>query len=80
MARCIEDHGPDRPKSALWVCFCGGINAWNYEDAERASRALREEVKVSHGSCFDNVCGHCGADVVAVDSPIRANCYTHEED
>ena len=73
--------GRNNPERTLWECpVCKNINAWNYDDAERASKFLKVEVKVAHGSCFDNICGHCGADLVHIDSPIRANCYTHEED
>jgi hypothetical protein len=65
----------------LWICpECGKINAWNAEDAERASKKLNMPVDVSHGSCFDNICGGCGADIVRPDSPILAPCYTHSED
>ena len=66
---------------SLWVCpECGTVNAWNWEDAERASKRLGVKVEVCSGSCFDNICGHCGADIVNQDSPILAPCYTHSED
>jgi hypothetical protein len=72
----LDRNNPDR---TLWECpVCLGINAWDWDEAERASSLLKTEVKVAHGSCFDNICGHCGADLVHVDSPIRATCYTHE--
>ena len=62
----------------LWECpECGTVNAWNYHEARRASLKLKQVVEVCHGSCFDNVCGHCGADIVKSDSPILAECYTH---
>jgi len=62
----------------LWVCpECQGINAWNYEDAVRAQRKMNEQVEVCSGSAFDNICGHCHADIVKPDSPILAECYTH---
>jgi len=87
----IKDHFPvfHRIGPCLWVCIdCGGINAWNYGDAERAAARLKgftkpkgsraeSSVAVAHGSCFDNVCGHCGADNVKADSPINHPCYTH---
>ena len=89
-----KDHLPWSTKNYmlnyLWICpECCGVNAWSYDDAERAMRkfkhiksssrtALTVEVKVSHGSCFDNCCGHCGRDIVKPDSPILAECYTHE--
>ena len=68
------------PDRRLWRCpACGGLNVWNWEDADRlAERGMT--VKVAHGSCFDNVCGHCGADLVLADSPIMADCYTHAAD
>jgi hypothetical protein len=80
--RITKDHlpwsTPNYRLSFLWICpECGEVNAWNYEDAERAAKRLKVEVKVSHGSCFDNFCGHCGADIVKPDSPILAECYTH---
>lgn len=63
----------------LWQCpVCGTVNAYNHEDAERASGRLKREVAVCHGSCFDNICGHCGADIVDPESPINAECYTHQ--
>lgn len=63
----------------LWLCpVCGAVNAWNIEDAERASRLLGVSVEVSHGSCFDNICGRCGSDIVEPGSPILAAVYTHE--
>lgn len=64
----------------LWVCpECGAINAWNPEDAERASKKLKRPVVSCTGSCFDNICGGCHADIVKPDSPILAPCYTHSE-
>ena len=76
-----ELHLPWRKKSLLWLCpQCETINAWNWEDAERASKRLGVKVEVCSGSCFDNICGHCGADIVNQDSPILAPCYTHSED
>ena len=66
------------PERRVWECAaCGTYNAWNWDDAERASSLLRKPVVCCHGSCFDNVCGGCGADWVREDSPIRAECYTH---
>jgi hypothetical protein len=68
------------PNRTLWHCpICYGVNAWNWQDAERAEQLLKKTVKIAHGSCFDNICGHCGADFVAEDSPIMAECYTHIE-
>lgn len=68
----------NNPERTLWECpTCYNINAWNWEDAERASSLLKVEVKVSHGSCFDNICGHCGVNLVHIDSPINSECYTH---
>ena len=65
-------------KSDFWVCpECGAINAYNHDDAERASKKLKKTVVVCHGSCFDNICGDCGSDIVEPDSPILATCYTH---
>lgn len=67
------------PAASIWRCpSCRKVNAWNWDDAENASRRLGEEVKVSHGSSFDNICGHCGTDFVKRNSPIRASVYTHE--
>ena len=78
-----RDHLPwEREKDLFWVCpECGTVNAYNWEDAERASRKLKQEIVVSHGSCFDNICGNwgCRADIVEPDSPILAEAYTHEE-
>ncbi len=80
------------PSRRIWECpACTGINVWNWEDAERASTLLglanpettyanngnTKEIHVAHGSCFDNVCGCCGANVVKADSPILAEVFTH---
>jgi hypothetical protein len=73
-----KDHLPWEKNRSMWVCpQCGAINAWDHNDAERASIKLKTEVHVSSGSCFDNLCGHCHADIVQPDSPILAECYTH---
>jgi hypothetical protein len=73
-----KDHLPWDKGRMLWVCpECGAVNAWNYEDAERASSKLKVPVAVSTGSCFDNRCGGCHANIVHPDSPILAECYTH---
>lgn len=73
------------PARRVWECpICGHVNTWNWDDGERASRLLSTltrrhvPVYVCHGSAFDNVCGQCGTDFVRRDSPIRAECYTHE--
>ena len=79
--KITKDHLPWEKGRSLWVCpECGTINAWSHDDAERASKKLKCRVVVSHGSAFDNVCGRCAADIVEPDSPIRAPCYTHEDD
>jgi hypothetical protein len=86
--RITKDHMPwDYPVGKklrggyLWICpECGAVNACNYEDAERAQLKLKVKVYVSTGSCFDNICGHCHANIVQPDSPILAPCYTHSED
>lgn len=71
----------NNPERRVWECpVCHGINAWNPEDADRAESLLRVEVATSYGSCFDNVCGHCGADLVHVDGPILAPRYTHTQE
>ena len=74
----------NNPSSDIWECRqCNGVNAWNWQDAEKAERRLTKrrgvpaEVAVAHGSCFDNVCGHCGTNFVRRDSPIRAELYVH---
>jgi phage terminase large subunit GpA-like protein len=77
----MKEHLPWETKRWFWVCpECGQVNAFNWDDAERAIRLLKKEVKVCHGSCFDNICGGCGANIVQPDSPILAPCYTHSED
>lgn len=83
------------PSRRVWECpCCSCINVWNWEDAERASTLLkldnpqhattnnrkRTEIHIAHGSCFDNVCGGCGANIVAADSPILAEVFTHIAD
>lgn len=79
----MKDHLPwDKGNRLFWVCpECGIINAWNWDDAVRVARTLKLDVQlkvaVSHGSCFDNVCGGCQVDIVNPDSPIQATCYTH---
>lgn len=79
--KLTKDHLPWESNRLLWVCpECNTINAWNWDDAERASKKLGAVVSVCHGSCFDNVCGNCKCDIVHPDSPILAPCYTHEED
>jgi hypothetical protein len=76
----MKEHLPWKPKCLLWVCpECGQKNAFNGEDAERAEAKLKEPIKVSYSSCFDNICGGCGSDIVKSDSPILAPCYTHSE-
>jgi hypothetical protein len=67
------------PYRRVWECAaCNGLNAWNWEDAERGEGLIGLPFKVSYGSCFDNRCGHCGANTVLADSPIMAECYTHQ--
>lgn len=68
----------NNPERRIWACpVCGGINAWDWQAVERAAAMLGVEVATATGSCFDNICGHCHADIVRADSPIMANCYTH---
>jgi hypothetical protein len=68
------------PARRLRQCACyGGLNAWTWPDAERAQWLTDQKVAVAWGSCWDNVCGHCGADFVRADAPILAECYTHVE-
>ena len=68
------------PSRRVWRCMaCAGVNVWNYGDNLRLNTPART-VAIAHGSCFDNVCGHCGANIVASDSPILADCYTHAGD
>ena len=77
-------HLPWECKGQLfWICpECGQVNAWNYEDAVRATARLKRDVAVSFGSCFDNICGNkqCGANIARPDSPINHPCYTHSGD
>lgn len=76
--RITKDHLPFN-SNMLWLCpHCYSINAWNYGDAQRAEVKTREEIFISHGSCFDNVCGNCGSNIVKPDSPILTEVYTHE--
>jgi transcription elongation factor Elf1 len=66
------------PSDDIWECpVCNSLNAWNYDDSVRFSKHYSEAVYISHGSCFDNICGNCGADFVHENSPILAECYTH---
>jgi len=79
------DYGKRLRGGHLWICpECGIVNAWNWDDAVRASEKLKVDVQlkvaVCHGSCFDNICGGCQARIVHPDSPILASCYTHSED
>jgi len=75
-----KDHLPFG-KHNFWICpQCGAVNAYNWADQERAERLLKQPVVICHGSCFDNVCGDCGANIVKPDSPILSPCYTHMED
>ena len=75
--KAMNDHHYN-PERAIWVCLaCERLNAWNYDDADYMNERWGLNVKVSHGSCFDNICGHCGADIVRKDSPINHPCYTH---
>ena len=65
------------PDRRIWRCpNCNAVNAWNVDDVERLAERDIDAV-CSYGSCFDNICGACGADYVLADSPIRAECYTH---
>ena len=74
-----RDHLPwERKKDMFWVCpECGTVNAYNWDDAERASKKLKQKVTSCTGSCFDNICGHCHRNIVNPDSPILAEVYTH---
>ena len=76
-----RDHLPwERAKDMLWICpECRVINTMGwYDEAERASKKLKQKVYVSHGSCFDNVCGKCKVNIAEPSSPILAEVYTHE--
>jgi len=81
--RITKDHLPWSTKNYrlnfLWICpECGEINAWNEDEADRVQLKLKKaRVFIAHGSCFDNVCGNCGADIVKPESSILAECYTH---
>jgi hypothetical protein len=76
------------PNRRVWECMaCGQLNVWNWEDQEAVARLCHRDiydyanarqknaVAIAHGSCYDNICGNCGADIVAIDSPIMA--YSH---
>lgn len=77
-------HCPDR---RVWECdSCGCLNTWNWKDQERLTERTgrpwvqdapaftrRNVIGIAHGSCFDNVCGVCGANHVRADSPILAD-------
>ena len=80
--RFTKDHLPWESK-LVWVCpECGALNVWDWNDAERLALKLKVPVDTlvtCSGSCFDNICGGCGADIVQPDSPILAECYTHNE-
>lgn len=66
------------PDARLWRCpSCRKPNAWNWRDAQAAADHLGVDVAVAHGSAFDNVCGHCRANVVKRSSPIMSPAYTH---
>jgi len=83
--RITKDHLPWSTKNYLlcylWICpECGTVNAWSWDDAERATAKLKVEVTCCSGSAFDNICGHCHSNIVEPNSPILAPCYTHEED
>lgn len=69
------------PSRNVWECpVCGYINVWDSNNIDRVKALCKtDKVAVCHGSSFDNVCGHCGADLVAKDSPILAECYTHQD-
>ena len=75
----IQQEARKNPEDDVWECpGCGGLNAWNQQDADTHSKRSGKEVRISTGSCFDNICGHCHTDFVRRDSPIRAEVYTHE--
>lgn len=74
----VSKTGKFDPLCDIWRCpECRGLNAWSDRVAEVATAVVGEEVRVCRGSCFDNICGHCGADMVRADSPIQAEAYTH---
>jgi len=76
-----KEHLPFEPHKLFWICpECGSVNAFSHEDAERFTKKTGEPCSVSHGSCFEDICGNCGRSIVAADSPILAPCYTHSED
>jgi hypothetical protein len=74
----------DEPAADVWRCpCCDGLNVWAWTAAELASKKHKiplNDFKTASGSCFDNICGHCGADLVKEDSPILAQCFTHNGD
>jgi len=77
----MKDHLPWEPKRLLWLCpVCDHVNAFSYEDADRATARLHTPVAICTGSCFDNICGHCKSNIVEPDSPILSPCYTHSEE
>jgi len=66
------------PNCCVWECSrCGAVNAWAYQDLEKVERLNHVKCFISHGSCFDNICGACGANHVKRNSPILSECYTH---
>jgi hypothetical protein len=75
-----KDHLPWEGHRLAWVCpVCGRINVWDWNDAERLAKGLGvlvEELVTCSGSCFDNICGGCGSNIVQPDSPILSECYT----
>lgn len=49
------------PSRRVWECpACAGVNVWNWDDAERLEHS-GITAHVAHGSCYDNICGQCGA-------------------
>ena len=71
---------------------CGELSAYAWQDADAYDEFedgiipggfTPEPGTVAHigtASGFEWECGHCGAHLVAEDSPINHPCYTHSED
>lgn len=72
------------------IC-CGELSAYCYGDTDAYDQFdddiipggfKPEPGTIAHigtASCWEWECGHCGAHHVDADSPILAECYTHEE-
>jgi len=59
------------------VCpACGGLSAYCHADVDETKGIAH----IGATSCFEWECGHCHTHWTDADSPINAECYTHNSE